>query len=65
MVRMLILGAVSDINRIAAVIQAVMAKDGELFGGWLFRPCFIGESDSTYYPTAASDSRKNGVAAGY
>ncbi|KAF8491258.1 gamma-glutamyltranspeptidase [Gautieria morchelliformis] len=35
----------TDINRIAAVVQAVMAKDGEIF--------------------AASDSRKNGIAAGY
>jgi len=36
---------VMDINRIAAVIQAVLAKDGRIF--------------------AASDSRKNGIAAGY
>ncbi|KAF8993673.1 gamma-glutamyltranspeptidase [Cyathus striatus] len=36
---------VSDVNRVAAVIQAVAEKDGILF--------------------AASDSRKNGVAAGY
>lgn len=36
---------VSDINRIAAVVQAVVQKDGKIF--------------------AASDSRKNGIAAGY
>ncbi|KAF9566795.1 gamma-glutamyltranspeptidase [Agrocybe pediades] len=36
---------VSDVNRVAAVIQAVMSEDG------------------IYY--AASDSRKNGIAAGY
>ncbi|KAF8507469.1 gamma-glutamyltranspeptidase [Hysterangium stoloniferum] len=36
---------VMDINRIAAVVQAVLAKDGRIF--------------------AASDSRKNGIAAGY
>ncbi|KAG1751511.1 gamma-glutamyltranspeptidase [Suillus paluster] len=36
---------VSDINRIAAVVQAVVSKDGKIF--------------------AASDSRKNGEAAGY
>lgn len=29
---MLMLDAVSDINRVAAVVQAVMAKDGEIFG---------------------------------
>ncbi|KAK0241652.1 gamma-glutamyltranspeptidase [Armillaria nabsnona] len=36
---------VADVNRVAAVIQGVMIKDGMIF--------------------AASDSRKNGVAAGY
>ncbi|KAF8909841.1 gamma-glutamyltranspeptidase [Mucidula mucida] len=36
---------VADVNRVAAVIQGVMMKDGKIF--------------------AASDSRKNGVAAGY
>jgi gamma-glutamyltranspeptidase/glutathione hydrolase/leukotriene-C4 hydrolase len=36
---------VSDINRVAAVVQAVMRVDGRIF--------------------AASDSRKNGIAAGY
>ncbi|KAF8586715.1 gamma-glutamyltranspeptidase [Ramaria rubella] len=36
---------VSDINRVAAVAQAILAKDGKIF--------------------AASDSRKNGQAAGY
>ncbi|KAF9501747.1 gamma-glutamyltranspeptidase [Pleurotus eryngii] len=36
---------VADINRVAAVIQAVVQKDGRIF--------------------AASDSRKNGIAAGY
>ncbi|KAH7888834.1 gamma-glutamyltranspeptidase [Phlebopus sp. FC_14] len=36
---------VSDINRIAAVVQAVAKKDGKIY--------------------AASDSRKNGIAAGY
>lgn len=36
---------VSDFNRVAAVVQAVMRKDGKIF--------------------AASDSRKNGIAAGY
>ncbi|OAX42511.1 gamma-glutamyltranspeptidase [Rhizopogon vinicolor AM-OR11-026] len=36
---------VSDINRVAAVVQAVVQKDGKIY--------------------AASDSRKNGIAAGY
>ncbi|KAF9005378.1 gamma-glutamyltranspeptidase, partial [Hymenopellis radicata] len=36
---------VLDVNRVAAVIQGVMVKDGKIF--------------------AASDSRKNGIAAGY
>lgn len=36
---------VSDMNRVAAVVQAVVRKDGKIF--------------------AASDSRKNGIAAGY
>jgi hypothetical protein len=32
----LMFSIVTDINRIAAVVQAVMAKDGEIFGGWPF-----------------------------
>lgn len=58
---------VSDINRIAAVVQAVMAKDGDIFGRWLFPRCSC-SSKSQYASrpvTAASDSRKNGIAAGY
>lgn len=56
-----------DINRVAAVIQAVMAKDGEIFGGWLFFSyvCSGESQEYVYHATAASDSRKNGIAAGY
>lgn len=58
-----------DINRVSSVIQVVMkTEDGRIFG--TLRPTFLTffvsrqESDGDLF-IAASDSRKNGIAAGY
>ena len=62
---------VGDIDRAAAVIQAVM-KDGDTIYGSLFNSCLkifslyaVSMLIIGFAPIAASDSRKNGIAAGY
>ncbi len=52
---------VLDVNRIAAVVQAVVKKEGVVYGMCTLLCGSIG----LILHAAASDSRKNGVAAGY
>ena len=56
---------VSDVNRIAAVIQAVVKEGDTIYGSSfvLLKPAEL--FFLIYRPLAASDSRKNGIAAGY
>lgn len=53
---------VADVNRIAGVINAVSKQNGSFYGAFAlclaYALCLIGYS-------GASDSRKNGIAAGY
>ena len=61
----LLLTQVSDVNRIAAVIQAVVKEGDTIYGSYFF---LVKSSELfflIYRPLAASDSRKNGIAAGY
>ena len=58
---------VADVNRVAAVIQAVL-KDGPLITGKWCTDCIKSVwvlSTAFLLFIAASDSRKNGIAAGY
>ena len=55
--------AVSNISRVAAVVQAVMKKGNTIYGRThvLYGYAVMAHS----FLPAASDSRKNGIAAGY
>ncbi len=60
----LILFSVEDIDRISSVVNAVLKRDGMLYGTHItigFSPSFR----PLQRKSAASDSRKNGIAAGY
>ncbi|KAG6886421.1 hypothetical protein C0992_004024 [Termitomyces sp. T32_za158] len=54
---------VLDVNRVASVVQAVAKIDGKIYG-MLKKSSFIAWNE-TIHGAAASDSRKNGIAAGY
>lgn len=54
---------VLDINRVAAVVQAVLREDSIIYGAYLQTTGDL--SPTNILHTAASDSRKNGIAAGY
>jgi hypothetical protein len=60
----LVLFSVKDINRIASVVNAVLKKDGMLYGMHI-TIAFLPPFDLSNVESAASDSRKNGIAAGY
>lgn len=53
---------VFDINRVAAVIQAVVQHNSTIYGMYYLFLLVLIVHD---YLIAASDSRKNGIAAGY
>ena len=54
---------VADINRVAAVVQAVTKKDGMLYG--MYRASRLLTMSADPWHVAASDSRKRGRAAGH
>lgn len=55
----------ADIDRVAAVVQVVM-KDGDtVYGSFITLSIQSILCSTAVIPTAASDSRKNGIAAGY
>lgn len=56
--------AVFDINRVAAVVQAVVQHNSTIYGV-LLRSTVLLVLVAHDYLIAASDSRKNGIAAGY
>ena len=60
---MLDLVSVEDIDRVASVVQAVMKKGDTIYGKAL--SVDSANRTLTINPLAASDSRKNGIAAGY
>jgi len=57
---------VSDVNRVAAVIQAVAKDNSIIYGKPILVKSFLNLLTPYFYDAlAASDSRKNGIAAGY